>query len=167
MSDDRLLPQPRRALDARAEQVRVPVLRQPGDALRGADAAERAPRPRPAVAHAASSRASGPRSTRSASRACRAGAAGPTPSAGGSARAAGTSAERTSPPGGRRGRPGPRSVGVAQTPQIDDHDAARRRVGEAPVVALDPHAVGAARVAERRVRAGAAVGLEQGHGAPG
>ena len=67
--------------------------------------------------------------------------------------------------GERDHRPGPR--GVAADAAEHDHDAARGGVGEAPVVPLEPHAVRAARIAERRVRARAAVGLEKRHGAPG
>jgi hypothetical protein len=49
---DAPLPQARRARDARAEQVWVPVLRQAGDDLRGADAAEGRARPLPLVGEA-------------------------------------------------------------------------------------------------------------------
>ena len=91
-----------------------------------------------------------------------------TPSAGGSARATGDErgAHEALRVGGERDhRPGAR--GVAADAAEHDHDAARRGVGEAPVVALEAHPVRAARIAERRVRSGAAVGLEKGHGAPG
>ena len=61
--------------------------------------------------------------------------------------------------------PGPRRI-AADTAE-DDHDAAGGGIGEAPVVALEPDPVGAARISERRVRARPAVGLENEHGAPG
>ena len=87
-------------VDARAEQVRVPVLRQPGDDLRRADAAEGAARPRPRRPRARRRAARPGRGRRAARRRRRAGRPpASTPSPCGSARATGTSAERTSPPG--------------------------------------------------------------------
>ena len=157
----------RLAADARREQVRMPVLRQPRGGLGDAEPAERPPRPRhAALEHGlepgvlaevdAPARRSDPRSTpASPSQAA-------TPSPSGSAHARGAFAQRTKPPGCAASATvahGP--SGARQTPHSATIAAARRGVGKPPVVALHRDAVGPPRVAERRVGPGTAIRGEE------
>jgi hypothetical protein len=146
----------------------MPVLRQPRHALRRADAAEAPARPRPRLAQRDVEPCLGPQVHPQRALRCPEHVAGldaeparVDPCDGHEARAH----EPFGVSGQRDHRPG--AGGVAADAAENDHDAAGGRVGEAPVVALEAHPVAAARIPEGKVRARPAVGLEQGHGAPG
>ncbi len=156
----------RLAADARRQQVRMPVLRQPRGGLGGAEPAERPPRP----PHATLEHGLEPGVLAEVEHHAPLGPAQHSRLA-----VEGGDAEPVRVrPCARRVRPAHEAAGVrgqrdrrpravrrlADAAQRDDR-AAGGRVGEAPVVALHRDAVGAARVAERRIRPGTPIRGEE------
>ena len=143
------------------EQVRVPVLAQPGDGVRAAQAAERPPRP-------GDRRARAPRraGSRGRGRAARGRRRRRTRRRRARRSRRGRRARPAAPPSGRSrpdGRPARRTPSARRratrlTPHITIATRPARGLREAPEVALHGDAVVAPRIAPRRVRAGPAVG---------